>query len=302
MTVPGVEARPTNRGVVRVPTPRLYVAGSRPDDNEGDILATFGTWLRSWGAADETVRVRLSVLKQGLAVWGDYAAVTTVDLSDWLANPRLAAQWTRVTYYQHVKSFFGWLYDTDRIPVDPTVKLRTPRAPKDLPRPLTPDEAERALAAATGRIRTWLLLGLLAGLRAHEIAKIRGQDVDEGSIFVVGKGGKKAFIPTHPDLWTVAQTYPARGYWFPPTRASKLPHIPSTYVTELVTAHFRSLGIEGSIHRTRHSFATQLLRSGANLRVTQTLMRHESLASTAKYTAVGEEERMIAVRNLGVKS
>jgi integrase/recombinase XerD len=48
----------------------------------------------------------------------------------------------------------------------------------------------------------------------------------------------------------------------------------------------------------RHNFATNLIRLGANLRVTQTLMRRESLATTAKYTAVDEDERVFAVHNL----
>lgn len=268
-------------------------------------LAEFETWMRSWGAADGTVRTRLGTIRGGVRVWGDPACVRTVDLSNWLATPGWSA-WTRAAYYVHAKSFFGWLYDTERIPVDPAVKLRTPRSPKDLPRPLSPEEAERALAAATGRLHTWLQLGLLAGLRVHEIAKIRGEDVDERSIYVFGKGGKGALLPTHPELWAIAQSYPRFGYWFPrqhPNRdRSSRPYIQATYITAQVTKHFRSLGIEGSVHRARHSFATNLIRSGANLRVTQTLMRHESLATTAKYTAVDEDERILAVRNLGRRS
>jgi integrase/recombinase XerD len=270
-----------------------------PTPADDDTLIGFSAWMDSWGASPNTTRQRISVISTGLAVWGDSAGVRTVDLSDWLANPRLAA-WTRVTYYQHLKSYFGWLYDTEQIPVDPTVKLRTPRAPKDVPRPLSPEDVKRVLEAAHGNLRAWLLLGLLAGLRVHEIAKLRGQDVDERSIYVIGKGKKPATVSTHPDLWVLAQRYPRQGYWFPSRYGSRTPHIAGTSVSAMVTRHFRALGIEGSAHRTRHSFATSLLRGGANIRVVQTLMRHESLATTAKYTAVDEQETMAALRRIGL--
>jgi site-specific recombinase XerD len=61
---------------------------------------------------------------------------------------------------------------------------------------------------------------------------------------------------------------------------------------------FDSLGIAGSIHRARHSYATTLLRAGANVRVVQTLMRHSSLATTAAHCAVDEDERAAAIRLL----
>lgn len=128
---------------------------------------------------------------------------------------------------------------------------------------------------------------------------MRGEDVTERSIYVRGKGDKAASVPTHPILWDLAQDYPRRGYWFPPRRAgsTKL-HVDSTTVTSTVTHHFAALGIEGSCHRGRHTYATRLLRSGANLRVVQTLMRHESLTTTARYCAVDEDERMAAVLGL----
>jgi integrase/recombinase XerD len=262
-----------------------------------DLLGDYEMWMRSWGASTTTIRARIKVMSRRLAEWGDPANVTTLAMSNWLASSGFAP-WTRITYYNHLKSFFGWLAETGVIAVDPTVALRTPRQPKDLPRPLTCDEVAQVLAEATGDLRTWLLLGLLAGLRAHEIAKVRGEDVDERSIFVVGKGGQQAFIPTHPDLWVLAQSYPRQGWWFPAGGVSGLPHVQPATVTARATRLFRQLGIEGSSHRARHTYATQLLRNGANIRVVQTLMRHESLATTARYTAVDEAERALAIAGL----
>lgn len=61
----------------------------------------------------------------------------------------------------------------------------------------------------------------------------------------------------------------------------------------------RSLGIDGTLHQARHVYGTQLLRSGANLRIVQELMRHRSISSTEIYTAVSSDERTDAIRRLG---
>lgn len=259
-------------------------------------IGGFEKWLRSWSAADRTVKDRTIVIASGLRRWGNPATTTPEVLTAWLSSVEFSP-WTRVTYYYHLRSYFGWLYDTGQIPTDPTADLRAPRPPKNKPRPLTPGELAMVLPPATGNLRAWLLLGLLAGLRAHEIAKLRGEDIDADAIFVLGKGRQQAFIPTHPDLWLLAQGYPRRGWWFPTTRAAS-GHVSSQSISTIVTRYFSALGVEGSIHRCRHSYATQLIRNGANIRVVQTLLRHESLATTAKYAAVDEDERELAVRGL----
>jgi len=157
-----------------------------------------------------------------------------------------------------------------------------------------PREVDALLSTVTGDARTWVLLGLLAGLRAHEIAQLRGEDVTQDSIYVTGKGGQRAAIPTHPDLWQLAQAYPRHGWWFPSPRYPGR-HILHSSVSIRISGIFRELGISGGVHRCRHTYGTRLLRGGANIRVVQTLMRHQDLATTAIYCAVDEDERRAAV-------
>ncbi len=61
---------------------------------------------------------------------------------------------------------------------------------------------------------------------------------------------------------------------------------------------FEDLGVSGAHHRCRHTYATTLLRSGANIRVVQSLMRHQGLAVTARYLEVNDDERTAAVGRL----
>jgi len=84
------------------------------------------------------------------------------------------------------------------------------------------------------------------------------------------------------------------GFWFPAQRG----HVDATAISSKVTAHFRRHRIEGCYHRCRHTYGTGLLQAGLNLRIVQTLMRHESLTSTAAYLAVDEDERAAAIRLL----
>lgn len=253
----------------------------------------FEMWLRSWGAAERTVKLRVGVVRKHLAPMGVPPA--TGDLAAWLARDDWSP-WTRCTFHASARSWCGWLVQAGLADRDPTEGLRAPSIPAGAPRPLSVGEVARVLSVAEGDVRTYVLLGLLAGLRAHEVAKLRGEDVTAEAIHVVGKGGRAASIPTHPDLWALAQTYPASGFWFP-TRSER-GHVAPTRVSTAVTSRFRRAGVEGSLHRCRHTYGTRLMRSGASLRVVQTLMRHASIATTQRYLAVDEDERAAAIRLL----
>ena len=121
-------------------------------------------------------------------------------------------------------------------------------------------------------------------------------DVTADQLYVFGKGGQGAFLPTHHLVWELARTRPRQGWWFP--TCSSVGHVTSMSVTTMTTRLFAANGIQGSIHRCRHTYATELLRGGANIRVVQELMRHKSLTSTQIYTAVNEDERRAAINRL----
>lgn len=264
--------------------------------DSGAFLQEFSDWLASWGASKNTIRDKLVVVGAGLRDWGPPEHVEQRDIELWLANPAYSP-WTRATYYSHARSYFGWLHQSGRILSDPMATMRRPKCPKGRPRPLSADEQQLVLSGASGDLLTWVSLAMYAGLRVHEVAKIQGADVDSDALYVVGKGGQSAILPTHPVIWELAQTYPRSGYWFPSARTAS-GHRTSTGITGVVSSYFGSLGITGSLHRCRHSYGTNLIRGGANIRVVQTLLRHSSLATTALYTAVDEDERTEAIRRL----
>jgi integrase/recombinase XerD len=233
--------------------------------------------------------------------------VTREDLTRWLGNPEHAA-WTRATYWGHARAWCLFLVETGRRTDDPAAKMRRPRVPRGLPRPLSNEQVATVLAVA-GRSSPWhpgagtrahvyILLAAYAGLRVHEIAQLRGEDVDELSVRVVdGKGGHDRLIPTHPFIWAAAANLPGRGLWFP--SYGKAGHINPNSVSVAIRRALAAAGIEGHAHQLRHTFGTQVLKSsGGNLRVAQELLGHASPASTALYTLVDDSDLRAAVLGL----
>lgn len=269
--------------------------GLRAVNSHDQIEADYAAWMRSWGASPQTIRARRVVAAGRLREWG-LDGFTPENARAWLGRDGLS-RWTRATYHAHLSDFCAWLAACELIADNPMEDMRKPGRPHSLPRPLTEADVDRVLEAAKGRTRDWIMLALYAGLRAHEVAKIRGEDVTPDSIYVEGKGGVRASLPTHPELWSMALRYPQRGWWFPSVQTGG--HISAATVSNYVGELFRSLGISGSIHRCRHVYGTRLLRAGVNVRQVQKLMRHASLDTTAVYTAVDEDELRAAINLLG---
>lgn len=257
------------------------------------IVDRYAAWLRSWDASSKTIGIRTTMARSRLKAWG-MDGFNSDNITTFLGDETFS-KWTKATYFGHLRCFCAWLHAGGYIAADPMVSQRKPRRPKSIPRPLSEGEAARVLSVVRPPVSDYISLALLAGLRAGEIAKIRGEDVEHDGVFVTGKGGVSVILPCHPDLWDIAQRYPRSGFWFPGSDGG---HMRGQAVSVQVGHLFRSLGIEGSIHRCRHTYATRLLRSGLNVRTVQTLMRHASLDTTAAYTAVQEDELRAGILKL----
>lgn len=253
-------------------------------------LDCYAAYLRSRNASDSTTEARLRFARRTLERWPDPATIGPYDVAGYLGDPDFST-WTRATYFGHFRSLFSWMVSTGLLEVNPTTELRRPSSPSGRPRPLSVVDARRAQAAATGTTYAMLMLGMLEGLRAHEAAKIHSDDVSAEGLFVRGKGGRDAVLPTHPEILRLAEE--RSGYWFPGVGGRG--HVESDTVSLRITKLFTSLGISGSFHRCRHYYGTSLLRAGVNIRVVQELMRHASLATTAAYLGVGEDEKTAAI-------
>ena len=90
---------------------------------------------------------------------------------------------------------------------------------------------------------------------------------------------------------------PAIDWWFPSPLDPGRP-IRRDSVSTAIGQVMRRAGVDGTAHQLRHWYATELLHSGTDIRVVQTLMRHASLATTAQYAAVDDDQQREAVHRL----
>lgn len=269
-----------------------------------DILRAWQAWQRGQGLSENTIRIRERVLRHFFDLTG--CGPLTIDANhviEYVGRRDLSAG-SRSTYHRFLTAYSQWLIRTERRVDDPTVKTPKPRQPRGVPRPIGDTELPAIIAACVRRsTKMMIYLAAFQGLRVHEIAKIRGEDVNlaEGNLTVVGKGDKLAVLPLHADVAEFAEKFPRRGYWFKPSPESTA-HIHAGSVTAVIKRACERAGyFDRTAHQFRHWYASALLESGVDIRYVQELMRHESLSTTQIYTKVSDGKLREAILGLHVK-
>ncbi|WP_432540502.1 site-specific tyrosine recombinase XerD [Kineococcus sp. SYSU DK002] len=217
-----------------------------------------------------------------------------------------------------VRGWHRFLHAEGRSEGDPAVGVRPPTPPRRLPTALTLEEVERLLATAglggdgalsAVPLRDRALLEVLYGCGAR-ISEAVGLDVDDVSAEVLGetgvvrlrgKGSKERVVPvgsyaqraleqylvrSRPQLVGAGRGTPAL---FVNTRGGRLSRQSAWAVLQSAA---RRAGITRAVspHTLRHSFATHLLRGGADVRVVQELLGHASVTTTQVYTLVTADD------------
>lgn len=224
------------------------------------------------------------------------ACASEEELISWFANPDWKVK-TKATYHLHVTRFLRWASSGANpwISYDPSVGLARPKPPKGLPHPPADDVVRRCVNEAKMPFQLACRCAAYAGLRAHEIAKLRREDVTVDRITVIGKGGKERWIPTHPRIWELVEPLPAGLLVKRPGGQQYGANALSSAVSDHLNRH---LGLNTTLHPGRHWFATKQIEGGTNLRTVQELMGHASPATTAIYTQVSDQLRQDAVAGL----
>lgn len=150
----------------------------------------------------------------------------------------------------------------------------------------TPEQVDRILDRAPSR-KHRLLWAFMAfcGLRVHEARKAKPEDVRDGFLHVVGKGGKYAKVPLCARM--LEEIRRAGGTWdFAGTGTQA--HVVAKAARAAIPEGFRG---KATNHRFRHSFASNLIRAGVNVKAVSRLMRHSNANITlAVYSHVLDED------------
>ena len=212
-------------------------------------------------------------------------------------NPRSQAR-----IISGLRSFFDYLIFEDYRETNPTDLIEAPKIGRKLPDTLSEDEINELISGVDlshpqgERNRTILETLYSCGLRVSELISLKISDLffDEGFIKVTGKGNKERFVPIHYNAQKYISIYineirshlkPTKGFedtLFLNRRGKGLTRQMIFTILKDLTVKI-NLKKKISPHTLRHSFATHLLKNGADLRAIQQMLGHESITTTEVY-------------------
>ncbi|MFT7517001.1 MAG: integrase/recombinase XerC [Myxococcota bacterium] len=211
---------------------------------------------------------------------------------------------TMARHLSSIRSFFGWLEDLGHIQDNPCLSLKGPRKAQRLPRFLEEDEVEKLLSAPNSddrseyRDRAILETLYSTGCRVSELVAIDLQHLklDSGLVLLHGKGKKQRYAmlgrPAVESIERYLVFKANMGVENDVLFVNKHhQRISDRSIRRILDKFLLRAGIHTpcSPHTLRHSFATHLMRRGADLRTVQELLGHASLGSTQIYTHVSIE-------------
>jgi integrase/recombinase XerC len=250
--------------------------------------------------------------------WAGRARVTTLEAVDRKLLRRYLAYLGERGYARRsiarklssLRSMLAWALRRGLLEVNPAEELVAPKLDRPLPRVLKPEEASLLCELPAGDDPTGLrdraVLEVLygSGVRVAELCGLDLCDLDlaSGFVRVTGKGRKERRVPLSEPAVRSLSAYLVRArpsflaLADPPSEVDALwlnrrgrrlsPRSVRALVARYQIGHASR---RATPHSLRHSFATHLLDGGADLRVVQELLGHESLATTQIYTHVSTE-------------
>ena len=204
-----------------------------------------------------------------------------------------------------LRTFFKYLQEIKVIETNKASYINVPKFEKELPNVINRDDLNRlrhviSTEKITG-IRDRLIIELLysSGLRSIELINLSEFiiDIEEREIRVIGKGNKEriTFFSENAKKWLIKYIEEKKKQYANYTREvlivnNKGKKLTTRSLRRLISAHAHEAGIEKEItpHVFRHSFATELLNNGVDIRYLQELLGHSSIAATQIYTHVSK--------------
>jgi site-specific recombinase XerD len=188
--------------------------------------------------------------------------------------------------------------------------LPFPKTPRRLPTVLSPEEVTRLIEASTNLMhRTMLMVLYGTGMRRTEVSLLKVSDIDSQRMVIhirQGKGSRDRDVPLSPKLLEALREYwrwkKPKVYLFPSTAGQRGVDAPISdkMVWWAVRKAARRAGLSKRIgpHSFRHSFATELLETGTDLRTIQLLLGHARLEDTTVYLHLSRRHLEAAINPL----
>ncbi|MBP5546141.1 MAG: tyrosine recombinase [Bacteroidales bacterium] len=270
----------------------------------------FETWLKlEKGLADNSVQAYLrdvGHMAQFMSEGGVEPEQVTLDhLQQLLAqlNDLGIAPTSQRRMISGWRMFFKHLVVEDAIRENPADLLDLPLRPQHLPDVLTDEDITKIQAtfdlSFPSQYRNNVIIEILygCGLRVSELVNLKLSNIyaDEQCLLVLGKGDKERWVPINPHALNMLDTYihTIRCHIDPKPYEHKYvflnnhgTHLTRIYVFQFIKQAVAKAGLNKHVspHSLRHSFATELVENGADLRAVQEMLGHESISTTEIYT------------------
>lgn len=212
---------------------------------------------------------------------------------------------THLRIFMTLRSFFSYLEKESLIKDNFMKLLHCPTRYQLLPLCLTQEEITLLLKAPDRNnfmgARDAVILEILyaTGIRISELCNLNFYDIGDGSIRVIGKGRKERIIPIYSQALSALDRYLITFY---PIKQPKITsplfvskkgiRINRSSMWRRIQYYSKKIGLNKKIspHTFRHSFATHLLENGADIRIIQELLGHETITTTEKYLHITQTE------------
>ncbi|PKK81524.1 MAG: integrase [Thermoplasmata archaeon HGW-Thermoplasmata-2] len=257
-------------------------------------LTEFRQYLRTEKRSKGTVKQYCHIVNNVLAHVGrEPAQITRDDLARYKAHLAIEKEYSKNSMYTTIKgiqSFFRFIGS------DAAEDLVPPRRSERMPRYISEAEAHALIESAKGEKRDYAILKMLGytGLRVSELCALNVDDADMHEKVVTiksGKGDKDRIVILDDSSVNALRSYlGSRSEQNGALFVTKRGRISPVSVQRIVKNYAKSAGISKKVtpHVLRHTFATTLLRRGADIRIIQKLLGHSSIATTQIYTHVDE--------------
>lgn len=210
-----------------------------------------------------------------------------------------------------IREYYKFLQSENIIAENPSSRIRTPKIGKSLPVFLTAEDIEKLSAAARAkkdyyavRAATMIKLMFTTGLRVSEVISLPENAInfDLRQLRIMGKGSKERIVPIANEIKEDIFKYLAyrddflgkrKSKWLFPSLTALSGHITRAGFFQNLKKAAEQAGLDATKvhpHVLRHSFATKLVNSDADLRSIQKMLGHENITTTEIYTHVTTEK------------
>ena len=194
------------------------------------------------------------------------------------------------TQIAYIVAWFGWMRDMDYKLNIKTKMIITPKLIPSKRKWYTSENIAEVLDHCEYLLDEVMIRVLFdTGLRASEFAQLKISDIDDRTIYVIGKGQKHGWVyisretKNRLDLW-IKMAKIQNYLWIKGTKRYYYEPLTTDGIRKRLKAVFSAAGFPNfQMHEMRHSFATDLRRRGADIDVIQKLMRHANLQVTQRY-------------------